>query len=160
GAGNLISGNHGPAIWITGNRQPTLRPITIQGNRIGTDITGTAPLPNTYGINLASGTSGVLIGSREPGSGNLIAYNLDRGVYGGDQDRGDGYGNSIIGNSIHDNAIMGIDLGKDGVTLNDSAHADQPGPNHWQNFPVLSAAYSGPTTYVVGSLHSTPSTMF
>ena len=145
GAGNLISGQRRGHLGRRRNNQPTLRPITIQGNRIGTDITGTAPLPNTYGINLANGTSGVLIGGREPGSGNLIAYNRDRGVYVGDEAGGDGYGNSILGNSIHDNGGLGIDLGRDGVTLNDS-HAGQPGPNHWQNFPVLSAAYAGPTT--------------
>jgi hypothetical protein len=56
--------------------------------------------------------------------------------------------------------FMGIDLGLDGVTLNDLGDADE-GPNGLQNYPVLSAAttISGATT-VAGTLNSLANTSF
>src|SRR5262249_62288777 len=55
GAGNLISGNSGPhaqaGIWIHNSHG-----VTIQGNRIGTDATGTSGLPHSTGIMLDFGT--------------------------------------------------------------------------------------------------------
>jgi hypothetical protein len=48
-------------------------------------------------------------------------------------------------NSIYDNALMGIDLGDDLITLNDSNDLDS-GPNEELNYPVINAAsYYGPT---------------
>jgi hypothetical protein len=68
-------------------------------------------------------------------------------------------GNAIRGNSIHDNGGLGIDLGLNGATLNDSA--GHVGPNNYQNFPVLSSvSLSGGMTQVNGELGSTPSTTF
>jgi len=43
----------------------------------------------------------------------------------------------ISKNKIYGNREMGIDLGDDGVTLNDNLDADS-GPNGLQNFPVIS----------------------
>ena len=71
-----------------------------------------------------------------------------------------GAGNQVLGNSIHDNALLGIDLAADGVTANDSGDADT-GPNDRQNFPVLtSAVLSGGTLTVNGTLSSAPSTTY
>ena len=47
-----------------------------------------------------------------------------------------GTGNMISSNSIYSNGALGINLGSDGVTLNDANDADS-GPNNLQNFPVL-----------------------
>ena len=46
-----------------------------------------------------------------------------------------GTGNLIRLNAMFSNAGLGIDLGGDGVTLNDSV--PHTGPNHHQNFPVI-----------------------
>ena len=52
---------------------------------------------------------------------------------------------------------MGIDLGGDGVTLNNSA--GHTGPNDYQNFPVITGVTNdGGMTTVTGTLKSTPST--
>jgi hypothetical protein len=102
GAGNLISGNlyDGIGIYSDGN--------VIQGNFIGTDVTGTNPLGNggdgvailafQYGYNNR-------IGGPDPGAGNTIAYNGGYGVR-----ITTGTGNAIHQNAIFANATGGIEL--------------------------------------------------
>jgi hypothetical protein len=74
---------------------------------------------------------------------------------------GGGTGDTIRGNSIFGETSLGIDLGGDGVTQNGSHAPGTPGPNNWQTFPVLSAAYAvSGSTVVVGTLSSTPCSTF
>jgi hypothetical protein len=134
----------------------------VEGNYIGTDITGTQPLgngPNGGGVLFGSGALNNTLGGMAAGAGNLIADNSTLGGVVLSQLSPLPAGDTIRGNSIHDNAGLGIDLGADGVTPNDS-HAGQPGPNNWENFPVLSAAYAGASTILLGTFHSTPSSTF
>src|SRR5207248_1325071 len=73
GQRNIISGN---SIGIFVNNDDQI----IQGNFIGTDITGTVDLGNTGdGIYLNSGER-VLIGGTAPGAGNLISGNDRFGI--------------------------------------------------------------------------------
>ena len=78
GQGNLISGNGqglvigAPDFSATGNK--------VQGNLIGTDVTGSARLPNTDSGVSISYTPGNLIGGPNPGEGNVISGNGDFGV--------------------------------------------------------------------------------
>jgi hypothetical protein len=65
----------------------------------------------------------------------------------------------IQGNSIYSNGGLGIDLGGNGLTLNDLGDADT-GPNNYQNFPVLVAVLGGYTTRIQGNLNSAPNTTF
>jgi hypothetical protein len=67
----------------------------IQGNKIGTDATGTQPLPNGFGI---WAVSSALIGGTTPGAGNTIAFNDGPAVEVG------GHGLASEGNSIYGNA--------------------------------------------------------
>ena len=69
---------------------------------------------------------------------------------------GDADGNRILSNSIFANSGIGIDLGDNGPTANDSGDTDT-GSNRLQNFPVLSSAktISGTTT-IAGTLNSRP----
>ena len=72
---NLISGNAADGIQMNGEG-----PILIAGNFIGTDVRGTAPLPNgNDGVRLRDGTQS-LIGNSDPGSGNLISGNGRNGL--------------------------------------------------------------------------------
>ncbi len=69
-------------------------------------------------------------------------------------------GNSILGNPIGANTLLGIDIGDFGVTPNDLDDSDE-GPNRLQNFPVLaSAASNGAATIIKGSLNSLPEADF
>ena len=122
----------------------------IQGNLIGLNAQGTGPLPNEQeGIDLQAGSSNNKI------TANKIAFNGAAGIamFGGTR-------NSIRGNSIFSNGKLGIDLGFDGVTPNDSGDADL-GENNLQNFPVITSVLSvGNNTTIQGSLNSTPNTSF
>lgn len=103
---------------------------TIAGNYIGTDATGSA--------NLGNGTAAPYAGVRvESGTGNRITRN-----------------------SIAFNNGLGIDLGGDGVTLNDLGD-DDGGANTLQNFPVITGASTalGSTT-INGTLNSTPGSTY
>lgn len=74
GAGNVISGNDGNGVTIvgagaTGN--------TIQGNYIGTDVTGTARLGNGgFGVLIDDNSSGNTVGGTTAEARNVISGNL------------------------------------------------------------------------------------
>jgi hypothetical protein len=139
GAGNIISGNGLVGVLIgasgaTGN--------LVEGNFIGTNSTGTTSLPNTYaGVMVATGASTNTIGGTVSGASNTIAFNGYAGVIIGNSVTDTSVGNAITDNAIYSNGNaggIGIDLGNNGMTTNNgSGHA---GPNHFQNFPVPTAA--------------------
>jgi len=74
GVRNVISGN------TTGIQSTGGGATVIQGNLIGTDLTGHSPVPNERGIGL-TGTTGFVIGGANPGEGNLISGNNNEGVF-------------------------------------------------------------------------------
>jgi hypothetical protein len=76
GLGNLISGNGQSGVALFDNVGPPLTGNVLQGNFIGTNVTGTQALPNGRdGVEVASGVTGTLIGGTAPGTGNLISGN-------------------------------------------------------------------------------------
>jgi len=128
----------------------------IQGNYIGTDVSAEIALANLRsGVVIGTGATANIVGGLGRGAGNRIAFNNEQGVliYEGD-------GNAILSNSIHANTSLGIGLGDDGVTANDSFDADS-GPNRLQNFPVITSAKSkNKEMDVQGTLLSAPNTNF
>src|SRR5262249_36425885 len=136
----------------------------IQGNFIGTAAEGSSALGNAgAGVLLDNSAARNLIGGTEPGAGNVIAFNsvfVVVGDFTGVAVTGTGSTeNAIRANTIYGNGGLGIDLGDDGVTLNDSL--GHVGPNNYANFPVLSAVFAGSTdTTIQGTLNSTPNTVF
>ena len=138
GAGNVISGNATNGVEINGASTTT---TLVQGNFIGTDPTGTSAVPQPAAdgvLDPRSAATNNTIGGTSRGQGNTIAFNVGKGVVVGAQCDRRQYGNAILRNSIFGNTALGIDLGNDGVTLNDSSgHA---GPNLFQDFPVLTSA--------------------
>lgn len=159
GAGNVISGN-GIGIRIGFGFQNGMQGNTVQGNLIGLNAAGTAPLPNNLRGIEVGGSNDNTIGGTQNGAANKIAFNAGPGVL-----ILNATGNSIRGNSIFSNGGLGIDLGAfpagaNGVTPNDSNDPDV-GSNNLQNFPVLTSVTSvGNNTTIQGSLNSTPNTTF
>jgi hypothetical protein len=168
---NVISANDWYGI-SPGGGTPTFHSELIAGNYIGTDVTGTQGLGNGHvGIVVSLGSHSTTIGGSAPVFANTIAFNNGPGIWivNASIIPGDPHGIHIVGNSIHDNTGLGIDLGGDlnlgqyptlplgpvflGVTLNDSL--GHVGPNHFQNFPVLNSAISsGTSTSITGTFSS------
>ena len=153
-SGNVISGNLKDGVSLT---DPATKRNLIQGNFIGADASGARNLGNGEdGVFLSTGTSGNLIGGTNNSSGNVIAFNGQHGIFA----PAAGTNNGILGNSISANALLGIDLGSDGVTPNDPGDPDA-GPNNLQNFPVLTSAQREASRLTVqGSLQSLPNQRF
>jgi CSLREA domain-containing protein len=96
GAGNILSGNIFAGIAIGEFENPEMTHSNIiQGNFIGTDISGTVPISNDgMGIYVGSSSTNI-IGGSESGAGNLISGNSERGVW-----IHNGSNNIIAGNLI------------------------------------------------------------
>jgi VCBS repeat protein len=145
-ARNVISGNKGHGISVSvflENSKGTIffgdKGTIIQGNYIGTDISGASALGNDKsGILLDAGTVLNRIES------SRIAFNGESGVSlpNKSAETKDTTGNAIIANQIYSNRILGIDIGNDGLPdMNDDRDLDT-GPNNRQNYPVLLSASS------------------
>ncbi|MBA3529120.1 MAG: hypothetical protein H0T91_07420 [Propionibacteriaceae bacterium] len=182
--GGCLADSCNTGIFISGGEG-----YKIEGNFIGVAPDGTSSLANKWGVilydadgstvggttpakrNLISGNvfEGVLVTSNSSGNtiqGNLIGTDRNGNPL-GNNDSGvalifAGAGNRILSNSIFSNGDLGIDLSStnaaDGVTANDDKDLDT-GPNHLQNYPVITSATTFPTfTSINGTLNSTPST--
>ncbi|HEX6625089.1 MAG TPA: Calx-beta domain-containing protein, partial [Pyrinomonadaceae bacterium] len=158
GARNVISGNGDDGILLNGNAN------TVQGNFIGTDITGVFNLGNSGEGVFINSRNNNAVGGTAPGAANTIAFNTDNGVR--VNFFATGTGNAVRANSFFSNQRLGINLvggageSGTGVTPNDAGDADS-GANNLQNFPVLAMASSGGgTTNITGTLNSTANTTF
>jgi hypothetical protein len=92
---------------------------TVQGDFIGTDISGTMAVPNRDGISIQNATND-LIGGVSRANGNLIAGNLGDGIY-----LYGGYYSTIEGNRIGTNRLGTSPLANtgDGIRFdNQSSH--------------------------------------
>jgi uncharacterized repeat protein (TIGR01451 family) len=151
---NLISGNalQGVVIANTSFRN------RIVGNLIGTNASGTGPLPNGAGGVLCCGSG---FGDDNTIERNVIAFNGGEGVviFGGPTF--ETVGNAIRGNSIFANGGLGIDLSPGfGPTQNDPGDGDT-GPNGLQNFPVITrVTVDGGETTIEGTLNSVPDSTY
>ena len=135
--GNVISGNTWEGIVLD---TATVDAVVL-GNRIGVGADGTTPVPNGWtGVLSMTGSTGAVIGGRNPGEGNTIAYNGSVGV----RVLMSGLLPQIVGNRIHDNAGLGIDIGIAGVTTPDPGDAD----GHPNQPTLLAARSSGGSTTV------------
>ncbi|MBI3408200.1 MAG: right-handed parallel beta-helix repeat-containing protein [Planctomycetes bacterium] len=167
GEGNVISANGGAGVDIvtsagefyqgymaTGN--------SVQGNKIGTDVTGTVDLGNAgdgVAIIASSYIAGNnLIGSPNSGAGipdggNVIAFNGGHGVY-------DLFstGNAVPGNVIFSNGKTGIVVGINDVL---SSYAEDRSLGFLDGIPVLrSAVFDSKGTILFGSFKGAPLTPY
>jgi CSLREA domain-containing protein len=158
-ARNLISGNNDTGVFLSSAANGN----TIQGNLIGTQKNGFSDLGNRTGVHIVGGSDNTIGGNGA--ARNTIAFNRFHGIQVQEvSEASPGLRNSILFNSIHSNAGLGIQLGAEavngGVTPNDLGDGDA-GPNGLQNFPLISSAViSGGSTTIRGTLNSLPNRTF
>ena len=168
--GNLIAGlrvvgtDHyagqifGRAVHINAVNAST-HDTVIEGNTVGLAADGSTPIVTRSGI-IVSPLTSVHHAFNTLITFNHIANVETNGIFVASLENGVG----ITRNAIHGCGGLGIDLGgsagADGVTPNDPGDGDTGG-NGLQNFPVLmSAATTGSTLIVRGTLDSSPSDPF
>ena len=157
---NVIGGHEGALIKLD---ESTATGVIIRGNAIGVGADGTTPIVAANGnslIAMGGGTrsfANVEIGGPDPGDANVIAYGGQNGitintVQTGNRIIGNTIRNNsgngillldstrvaIISNRIFGNGLLGIELGLDGVTPNDTGDGDS-GPNDLLNFPAITS---------------------
>ena len=126
---NVISGNDQSGIYILGSSASS---NLVQGNFIGTDISGTVALGNTIaGVAITNGSFN-LIGGPAPGFGNLISGNTNSGVF-------------IQGVVAQQNRIEGNFVGTD-------ASGNLAIPNRGMNNSAAIHLYSSPSNQIGGML--------
>lgn len=129
-----ITGNTGTAIVLAGSSTARIDSNTISNN-------GGA-------IHLRDQSAGTIAHNTINGNGKGVLLETS------------GTGIAISHNSIFNNQGPGIDLGNDGITANDVRDGDV-GPNHLQNYPVLTAMSStGGNTTIQGRFNSMPHNTF
>ncbi|MFZ1699298.1 MAG: putative Ig domain-containing protein [Pyrinomonadaceae bacterium] len=145
---NVISGNSGHGVELVGGSRT--KGNQVGNNRIGTNPDGSFPVPN--------GAAGIRVEARDTLiAENTVAFNGTSGIIivGSNSD-----GNLIQKNSIFSNTALGIDLGDDGVSLNDITDPDHDA-NETQNFPVpLLATSSTAGTNITWRFNSRPRRTF
>jgi YVTN family beta-propeller protein len=143
---NVISGNGLGGVRLAGSNNGFYETF------IGTDLGATLNLGNAGpGVQIDGGsdnTFGVL------GTVSIL-HNTGEGVVILAGER-----NSLDGSFIHSNGGLGLDLGGDGVTANDSGGDPDSGPNTLLNYPVLTSAVTGANLTVTGTFHSVPGVQF
>ncbi len=172
---NVIAGNREAGIMVLDSDDRSTSNV-IQGNYIGTDVTGLQPAGNHDGI-LLMGPRFTQIGGAQRGDGNLIAANRGHGVaiqkrwwdYPLCSDvRGNlirdnasngvnvasGIRNVISSNAIHGSGLMGVNLGMQG--RNDGPESDA-NANRYQRYPFISNVVVAGGTRVRGSFASAAS---
>jgi len=151
GAGNVIAGMTQNGIELINGASNN----TIQANWIGTNQALDPGLGNTQAGIFTARAYGNYIGGMANGEANIIAFNSFMGVR---ISRGDN--NEITGNSIFDNGLLGIDVGKLFEFPNDPADPDTTA-NRSQNYPLLSSVIdTGTMLEVTGVLQNEPDTQY
>jgi hypothetical protein len=126
---NLISGNGGIGVQIYGANQPGTSNNLIEGNYIGTDLTGTKALGNVNdGVLIDASATSNTIGGSATGALNLISGNSQLGVQLTDPGTNS---NVVQGNYIGTDITGKVALGNasDGVFLNNQASSNLIGTN-------------------------------
>ena len=152
---NLISGNLRSGISASGANASMF--LTVRGNVIGLDVSDAHPIPNgEAGVTVSNGAADVVLGGDAPTGVcasvcNHIAWNSKGGaVVLGAATRA-----KIVGNAIHDNGTLDIDLNGDGVTPDIAPGGVQPGPttNEAVGFPMgVTSTVDGATTIISGQV--------
>jgi len=158
---NIISGNSGNGVEIAGTPSgPQTSGNVIEGNYIGTDVTGGVAVANDdSGIMIDSGASDNTVGGTTVGAGNLISGNKIVGVF----IEGASSGPQTSGNTVEGN-LIGTDIAgtdaianAEGVSIDDGAADNTIGGLTGAARNIISGN-TGTGVYIFDSTSSPPQT--
>jgi parallel beta-helix repeat protein len=113
GERNVISGNGTDGVQIEWGGTTS---NTVSGNYIGTDVNGTADLPNgLHGVEIDDSASHNTIGGNIPGERNIISGNSQTGVTISDGSAHNTVSGNYIGTDV--NGTVALPNGSDGVSI-------------------------------------------
>ena len=119
GAGNVISGNGSVGVIVDGDSSGPSTGNIIEGNKIGTDPSGTFAIANVGGIGvLVFDATNTLIGGAEVGAGNVISGNDRWGVQVTDMSSTTQIQGNLIGTGANGSTV--ISNGQGGVLIEGS----------------------------------------
>ena len=130
---NVISGNTNDGIEINGSSG-----VLVEGNLIGTDITGKLAVPNAEGVVLDNGSTGNTIGGATAAGRNIISGNVGAGVV-----------LNAASNNLIEGDYIGADITGDVALENNSG----PGQTPYSGGVLLNNGSAGNT---IGGLTATP----
>jgi|GEM_PF-2030670 len=143
---NWISGNAGDGVVLKSGADDNI----LVGNQIGRCSSCLTP-PLGSEILVGNGVHGVLM--QAGADGNVLNGNRIAGNGFGYAEENGANGNALVQNAIYRNGGLGIDIGRDGVTPNDSGGINTDGV---PNFPLIGSAgggfYNGTVRGVLTSL--------
>jgi hypothetical protein len=158
--GNISSANGYDGISVCGYAEMGwyTNTNTLSNNLVGVDV-NLQPLGNiNHGVNIGAYGQQAYEGFAQYNRvvTNTIAHNLHNGVMVWENipfgtmntDWNTITQNSIYLNGYIDPGYLGIDLGEDGLTLNDVGDPDQ-GPNEYVNFPVITSVINNTTSVTI-----------
>lgn len=148
GPGNVIASNGLDGVQLLTHANSN----AVVGNLIGTQADGTTPSGNGtlgfgHGVFIADDSFGNTVGGTTSGLGNTIANNAESGVNVGLFEEDVSAQNSILGNSIYDNTLLGIDLQGQG-------NNQQPAPT------LLTVQNGGVGTAILGQITAAANTQY
>jgi hypothetical protein len=146
-ARNVISGHRGDGIFINGTGN------LVQGDYIGTDVTGSLALGNNMGVEIQGGSNN-LIGGTAPGATNVVSANT--GQYGGiviGDGSGPASGNVVQGNLIGTDYTGTRIIDAHGHSLgNADAAVNCGGPGHGVTDNTIGGTASGAGNVIAGGV--------
>jgi hypothetical protein len=108
GAGNLITGNQGPGVFLFSSATANL----VQGNYIGTNATGTAALGNPYSVVIQGSATNNTIGGTVAAARNVMAgSNVVAMMISGVGTTGNVVQGNYIGTNVNGTAALGNNFG-------------------------------------------------
>lgn len=138
--GNVISGNTGSGVFVSGASWEVARNNVISANHIGSSKTG-GPVPNgRSGITLGAYAQNNQVGGAGAQEGNAISHNTGDGITLSGEDN---YNNAIISNSFGGNGGLAVDLVPDPGPNAPPGSFPYPSvgkPNLWMSLPEITSA--------------------
>jgi hypothetical protein len=146
GRATVVGTEAGPILWLLGAGGHRIENLAFEVGDVGVQVASSNNLVVRNSFS-GQGRAGIVVASAEIFRASFDGHEPD--------------GNTLYENTMTAFSGIGIDLGDDGLTENDTAMDADTGPNGLQNHPVVTLGHAASGAVLVeGTLHSTPGMPF